>query len=205
MSTHDKLLSSIVVVVLIFATVFLSGCTEEHEGQVGIPGDAGSIGDYHEEENRVEITIPIWNTYDEDKSIVVRFMVETLEENVYDGIEMLELPADSEDEYSHSINIPEDESPEDVEARILVWEDEFGIVEVSGEHLENSALVNVTIGNTLYEEEEIAIQIEVETEEDIYRRVKSGVNLPETSMEEYQEEITIPEGEEPVDYSAEII
>ncbi|MEF8835892.1 MAG: hypothetical protein V5A76_07025 [Candidatus Thermoplasmatota archaeon] len=209
MMGKNKTVTFASVFLLIFSAVLFSGCTDEQEGEVGIPSEGDLEWDYHQEENQVEITIPIWNRYDEPKDIVIEFIVMTEDENQvekrHSKIEKLRLPENSEEKYTRSVDIPENETPTSVEGLILVWEDEVGTVKVSGEYLEGVAKVNATIGNTNPEQKNITVRFEVQTGEDVYKDVKR-FNLPGSSINEYQKEVDdIPEGENPVDYRAEII
>lgn len=204
MLSKNKIRTFATAFLLILSAVLISGCMGDQESQVGIPSDAELEWDYDQEENRVEMTVPIRNTYEEPKDIVVQFMVITSEENRYSEIEILRLPEDSKEEYSHSIDIPKNETANSVDARILVWEDEVGIVDVSGEDLGRRAVVNATIANTNPEQENITVRFEAETEQSEYVGIKR-VNLPKSSMDEYSQRLDIPNGETVIDYRAEII
>lgn len=202
MKGSSKMMTFATVILLILSSVILSGCSTENEKVVGIPSDAELEKEYYIEENRAEITVPILNTYKESKNIVVRFMVITEQETRYLEINMLTIPGNSHEDYSQSIDLPENETPDFYDANILVSEDEVGIIETTGNY-EETATVNASIANTNPEEVNVEVLFKVITEQNVYHQTKS-ISLPESSMDVYQQDFVLREGEEPVEYESEI-
>ncbi len=194
----------ILTIFLITSTSLMSGCiSSEQENVVGIPEDEEPRGDFYKAQNRAEIFVPILNTYEEPKEIVVKFEMITGLGNRYSELKKIRLPANSQQEYSQEIHIPENET-EDFLAEIIVSEDETGVVEIEGDPAEDHdyVLMNVTAANTNFEPKEVTISYEVVTEEGKERSEMKQVTLPETSMEEYTQKIPM-EGT-PEEYRAEI-
>ena len=175
-----------VVIILSLSGIFMSGCLDDPDGEIGIPTGAEDIGYYHEDENKVEFNVPIHNRYDEAKNTVAEFVVTTFEENRHSEIKMLNLPADSEEEYTHFVDIPEDEEASDIDFIIQVWEDETKILNVSGGGPENPSLINVTIANTFTEQKSTTIEYEIETEVENFTK-SEDVKIPDGSIEEYSQ------------------
>ncbi len=191
------------VVLLLFSALILSGCTTEPEGVVGVPEGEDARGDYFSDESRVVVYIPILNTYNEPKEIVVEFQVFTEEENHYSETKVIRAPERSDEEYSKEIFIPEEETAVDFKAEIIVSEDEVKIIETEGESSDEEAFVNVTIVNTNFDPKKVVVEFQVVTE---YGGVESEIvhiTLAENSMDEYSQKLYIDAT--PKEYHAEII
>jgi len=201
-SNHYRLVSMIVVVVLILASVFLSGCLNDDGGTVGIPEGENPEGDIYED--HVEIFVPIMNTYEEPKQIVMKFEVGTEEGGRHSEMKYITLPEDSVDVYNQIVDIPENETPDFVDTEIIVWYEETKIVEVDGEYSEGNAALNATIANTKFESERVLVEFIVTTEEDIYSEIEE-LDVAKSSMEIYTEDVGIPPDEDPVSFDAQKI
>lgn len=202
MKVRRRLSAVVIVILLLSSALLLSGCTSsDQEDVVGIPKGEEARGDFYKEENRANISVPILNTYDEPKEIVMKFVVITAEYNRYSELKKIRLPEKSQQEYYQEIHVPENETNEFI-AEIIVAEDEVGIVEVEGEQLDGEALVNTTIANTNFDSKDVTVNFEVITKEGKSSERKQ-LTLLENSMDEYSQKISI-DGT-PEEYNAEII
>lgn len=204
MQLKTELSTIMVLVILLLSASLLSGCTtDEREGVVGIPAGEDADGDFYSEENRAEIFVPILNTYDEPKEIVVRFKVITTEQNHHSELKMIRLPENSQEVYSQEIYVPEGEVGEFFDAEITVAEDEVGIVEVRGEQVDDHALINATVANTNFEPKEVTLSFEVITEDGNKESKTMQVTSSENSMEDHSQKIPLDRALE--DYHVEIV
>lgn len=199
----SKVLMFFSILILILSSLSFGGCLDDKEdGVVGIPEGKDPQADINE--SHVEITVEIMNTYEEQKHIVMKFKVGTLEERRYSKNQFITLPKDSQEEYSQVVEIPKNATAKFVDTEIIVNEDETKIIDVKGESNDASAIVNATIANTNSEQQDITIRFEVESYQSEYAEIKK-IDLPESSMDEYFQKIDIPDNETIIDYRAEII
>ncbi len=200
----SKSVTILIVFFLLSSASLLSGCiSSDQDGMVGIPEDEEPRGDFYRNENRAEISVPLLNTYDEPKEIVVRFEVITAENNRYSELKKIRLSGNSQEVYTQEIYIPENETDEFL-AEIVVAEDDIGIVEVRGEPFEDNVLINATVANTNFESKDVTIRFEVTTDDGTEKSETKQVNLPENSMDEYYQNIYFDETPEEFDVDAEI-
>ncbi|MFP3872559.1 MAG: hypothetical protein ACLFVL_06730 [Candidatus Aenigmatarchaeota archaeon] len=196
----------LLMVILLLSTSMLSGCTtDEQEDVVGIPKDESASGDFYSEEDRAEIFVPILNTYDEAKEIVVRFKVTTKNNNQYSELKKIRVPANSKEVYSQEIEVPEREEGQFFDAEIVVPEDEVKIIEVGGRHLDNrsEAVVNATIANTNFERKDVSVNFKAIMETGEVESEKISITLRKNSMEIHSHTVSV-DGT-PEDYNAEIM
>ncbi len=194
------------MVLLLLSASLLSGCITSDQKIVGIPGGEEVRGDFYREDNRAEISVPILNTYDEPKEVVVKFEVITPENERYSELDKIRLPENSQHEYSQEIYLPEDEEEtEEFLAQIIVPEDDIGIVEIEGDQIKNEddVLMNVTIANTNFDSEDVILKFEVITEEGNVESEMKEVTLPENSIDDYSQKMHV--GETPENYTAKIL
>lgn len=195
-----KLSTIMFVVLLLFSSLALSGCTGDQDKTVGLT-DAG--GDFVEGENAT-VYATLLNSYEEDKQVVVSFSVLTEEGGNHSEMRILKVPAGSEKEYLQNITIPPDETPQDYDVRIVVGEDEVGLTDLEGNSItKDLTQINATIANTNFESGDIVARFEVRTENDTYTKKKS-LRLPKSSMDEYSQKISIPSDENPTEYDVQI-
>ena len=190
------------VSILLFSTLSISGCLgEDDEGIVGIPEDEDPDGEVHDD--HVEVFVPIMNTYEEPKQIVMKFEVGTLEDGRYSEIKFITLPEDSVEIYTQVVEIPEDEKPKYIDTEIIVEYDEVKIIEVDGDASEGSAQVNATIANTKFDSERILVEFIATTEDEVYSQ-KKGIDVSQSSIDVYTADIEdVPLNV--VDFDAQII
>ncbi len=191
----------ILVILVLLVTSASIGCLEEgdrEEGVVGIPEGETPEGEDHGD--HVLVYIRIMNTYEEQKSIVMKFEIMTEEGGHYSNMKFINLPEDSLDLYTQEVDIPEDETPSLIDTEILVEDDEIDIVKVEGDESERGVLINATIANTKSESERTRFEFEVMTEENVYNEQKV-IDLDERSLELYSKEIEIPEEEKPIEFN----
>ncbi len=203
-SCKNKVLLIFTVLILIFSTLTLSGCLNDDDGEgiVGIPEGEDPEGEVHED--HVEVLVPIMNTYEEPKQIVMKFEIVTEEDGRYSENKFIVLPEDSVEVYHQVVEIPENETPNLVDTEIIVWYEEIKIVEVGGESSEGSAVLHTRIANTKFDSERILVEFIVTTEEDIYSE-KKRIEVTESSMEVYTAQVEVHPEEVLVDFDAQII
>ncbi len=191
------------VSILLFSTLSFSGCLDEdEEGVVGIPEGEYPEGEDHDD--YVEVFIPIMNTYEELKQIVMKFEILTKEDGRYSEMKLITLPEDSVEMYSQVVEIPDNETPAFIDTEIIVGYEEIKIVDVEVESSEESAVLNATIANTKFDSERILVEYIVTTEEDIYSE-KKRIEMSENSMDVYTAQVEVPPEEALVDFDAQII
>ncbi len=198
MSSKSKVFMTFTVILLLFFNLNFSGCLgEDQEEIVGIPEGAtpdGTIYDDH-----VNASVPIMNSYDEPKQIVMEYEIGTEEGGRYSESKFITLPKGSQDIYYQIVSFPENETPDYVDTEIIVGADEIKVIEVSGEGSEGYALVNATIANTKFESERSRFDFKVFTDEDVHEEQKI-IDVSESSIETYTRELDIPPDENPVDF-----
>jgi len=202
-SNLTKILMFVTVSVLLFSTLTISGCIDEDdEGTVGIPEGENPDGTVHDD--HVNASVPIMNTYDEPKQIVMKFEIGTEEDGRYSEMKFITLPENSVEVYYQIVDIPENETADFVDTEIIVQYEEIKVVKVDGESLEGSAIVNATIANTKFDSERLLVEFTVITEDEIYSE-KKGVDVTRSSIDVYTAELEFPIDETAVDFDVKII
>jgi|GEM_PF-2705662 len=197
-----KILMIFTVSILLLSSLSFSGCLDEDEGGiVGIPEGEDPDGTIHDD--HVNASVPIMNTYDEPKQIVMKFEIGTEEGGRYSEMKFITLPENSVEVYYQVIEIPESETPSFVDTEIIVGYDEIKVIEVDGETSEGFAQVNATIANTKFDSERILVEFIATTEDEVYSQ-KEGIDVSQSSVDVYTADIEdVPPNV--VDFDAQII
>ncbi len=203
-SPNRNTLTVIFIILVLMITFSSLGCLEdgEEERVVGIPEGEEPEGKDHGD--YVLASVPVMNTYGEEKQIVLKFEIITEEEGHYSENKFVTLPKDSVEIYTQEVDIPEEEIPSIIDAEIVVSYDEIDLVEVDGQRSEDGALINAAIANTKFESERTRLEFEVTTDIDVYIEQKI-VDVEESSLHTFSKEIDFSEDEELVDFDVQKI
>ncbi len=193
----------IAVIILLLSVSSLSGCTSEEENVVGIPKGEKGHGEYTAD--KATVSLPIMNTYSEEKAAVVQFTVETEDGSSYIEKKVVTLPKNSEKAYSEDIEIPSNKTPSKFDAEIIVFEDKTSIIEVRGTSLGNRTRMNASIANTHTGSKQVEVRFEVITDQGRKEMKTKEITLTQSSIEEYSQELELREDENPEEYQAKII